>query len=281
MKTLATLTASCAFAAQMAFAGCGSSDDACEIDTGSYHAAIPENTPKGALMFLHGWGSSGAGSMRLSGMVRTFTQAGYVVITPDGMPRRGRSGHSWSFHPDWEPERDEHAFLAAVRDDAADRFGFDAKAVLLSGFSIGGSMTAYVACFSPDLFAAYAPVGGNLWRPHPDHCTAPVKMLHTHGWRDGVVPIEGRLLRGEGLTNPDALIQGDAFRAMELFRVANECVNHKPDRFDISEQFWRRAWDRCAQGSALEFALHTGGHSVPKGWAEMALEWFETQMLSN
>ena len=268
-------------AAQMASATCGTSEDACEIENGSYHAVVPAGTPKGALMFLHGWGSSGKGSLRMKGMVNGFTEAGYVVITPNGTPREGRSGRGWAFHPNWRGGRDEQQFLVDVRDDAADRFGFDRDMVLLSGFSIGGSQAAYVACERPDAFAAYAPIGGNLWRPHPEACAGPVKMLHTHGWSDGVVPIEGRLLRGQGLTNPDALIQGDSFHAMELFRVANKCVNHKPDRFDIGETYWRRGWDRCVDGSALEFALHKGGHAVPRGWAAMALSWFEGHMLSN
>ena len=281
MKKLAALSIGMILSATASFAGCAGVEDACEIPEGTYHAEGPTGTPKGALMFLHGWGSSGSGSMKMRGMVNGFLDAGYAVIAPDGTPREGRSGRGWIFHPYWDEERSEHEFLAAVRDDAAERFGFDPKMVMLSGFSIGGSMAAYVACLNPTHFSAYAPIGGNLWRPHPEACEGPVRMLHTHGWSDGVVPIEGRLLRGEGLTNPDSLIQGDSFHAMELFRVANDCANHKPDRFDIGETYWRRAWERCADGSALEFALHRGGHSVPKGWAAMALEWFEGQMLSN
>ncbi|MFK7877538.1 MAG: PHB depolymerase family esterase [Paracoccaceae bacterium] len=256
-------------------AGCGADPDPCTIPSGSYHAVPAEGAAIGALMFLHGWGSSGLGSLRMTGMVQTFTQAGYVVITPNGTPREGRTGRGWSFHPDRPAPRDENVFLQTVRDDAAARFGFDADAVLLSGFSIGGSMASYVACHTPAAFAAYAPVGGGLWRPHPDSCAGPVKLLHTHGWKDGTVPLEGRVLRGGSFQDPDALIQGDVFATFERWRVANECINHKPDRFAFSDTYWRRAWDNCAPGSALEFAMHAGGHSVPKGWAAMALEWFE------
>lgn len=260
-----------------AAAQCGQSEAACEIANGSYHAVLPQSVePKGALVFLHGWGSTGQGSLRLSGMVRRFTQAGYAVIAPNGMPRReGRSGRSWSFHPDWPAERNEVAFLQDVKSDAAARFGFDPEAVLLAGFSIGGSMTSYVACVAPDGFAAYAPVGGGFWRPHPATCAEPVRVLHTHGWMDGTVPLEGRAVRGEDALDPAALVQGDIFAGLEIWRQTNGCRNHMPQSRDVDGPFWTRTWSDCTHGSALSFALHPGGHAMPRGWAEMALAWFE------
>ena len=262
--------------ASSATARCAESADACEIEGGSYHAVLPETgPPKGALMFLHGWGSSGQGSLRLSGMVRTFNAAGYVVIAPNGMPRQGRSGGSWSFHPDWPKARDEIAFLQDVKRDAAARFGFDPDMVLLSGFSIGGSMTSYAACAAPEAFAAYAPVGGGFWRPHPQGCAGPVRVLHTHGWSDGTVPLEGRAVRGADARDPDAVVQGDIFAGLDIWRQTNGCRNHMPQERSTDALFWTRIWTDCTPGSALSFALHPGGHAVPRGWAEMALAWFE------
>jgi polyhydroxybutyrate depolymerase len=259
-------------------AACGTEPQPCEADGGTYHAVLPEGEALGAVMFLHGWGSSGEGSLRMTGMVRSFTERGYVVIAPDGTPRRGRNGRTWSFHPDRPAARDVHAFLDDVRQDAARRFRFDPDRVLLSGFSIGGSMAAYVACQHPDAFAAYAPIGGNFWRPHPEACSGPVRMLHTHGWADGTVPLEGRLLRGTSVDDPAALVQGDVFVAMDLFRRANGCRDPDPDRVEIGDIYWRRAWEACAPGSALELALHAGGHSIPPGWSDMVILWFEAQL---
>lgn len=263
-----------------ASAGCANLSDApCTVDGGTYHAVLPPGTvsPKGAVMYLHGWGGSGKGALRMTGMVRHFTQAEYVVIAPNGTPRSGRTGRSWSFHPDRPAARDEIAFLEQVKRDAAARFGFDPEAVLLSGFSIGGSMTSYVACFAPGSFAAYAPVGGGLWRPHPETCGGPVRLLHTHGWTDGTVPLEGRAVRGETARDKNALVQGDVFATLDLWRVANRCLNHAPDRRSTQGPFWTRTWSRCVDGAALTFALYAGGHAVPRGWAAFALTWFETE----
>jgi polyhydroxybutyrate depolymerase len=160
-----------------------------------------------------------------------------------------------------------------VRDDAGRRFGLDPAMMLLGGFSIGGSMTHYLACAEPAAFRGYIPVGGAFWRPHPTGCAGPVRMLHTHGWRDTTVPLEGRVVRGVDVNDPDAFVQGDVFQAMQLWRSANGCDQLRGDRFATSGQFWRRSWVRCDAGTALELALFPGGHTVPEGWVGMMLEW--------
>ncbi|MHA6324213.1 CE1 family esterase [Roseivivax sp. CAU 1753] len=257
-------------------AGCVVAPDPCKIAGGSYHIELPETPRAGtpALVFLHGWGSSGQGVLSMRGLVETALGRGYAVIAPDGTPRPGRNGRSWAFHPDRAQPRDAVAFLQAVADDAASRFGLARDGMLLAGFSIGGSMTSYLACAAPDAFAAYAPVAGSFWRPHPVSCAGPVRLFHTHGWRDAVVPLEGRLLRGATVDAPGAVAQGDVWHAMSVWRVTNGCAL-KADRHATDAVYMRRGWDSCVPGATLEFALFDGGHAVPQGWTAMALDWFE------
>ncbi|MEO0389575.1 MAG: prolyl oligopeptidase family serine peptidase [Pseudomonadota bacterium] len=257
-------------------ADCGPSPDACEVEGGTYHLRLPDGDTQGAIMFLHGWGSSGAASLGNRRWVPQALAAGYAVIAPNGMPREGRNGRRWNFHPDWPQDRDDIAFLQNVRDDAAARFDLDPGGIALGGFSIGGSMTHYVACAVPDAFAAYIPVAGAFWRPDFERCAGPVRLLHTHGWRDTTVPLEGRVVRGADVTDPEAWAQGDVFHAMRLWRIENGCVQLRADRFDTDGPFWRRAWDRCTQGTALELALFDGGHTVPAGWIDLALGWLNS-----
>lgn len=254
-----------------------STDTACDVDNGEYFIELPD-TPSGktpAIVYIHGFGGSGNGVFRNRTMVTAFLDRGYAVIAPNGLPRQNGNGRSWAFHPWFDAQRDEFDFLSKVKSDAVERFDLDAERILLGGFSIGGSMTAYTACKTPDAFTAYAPLGGNFWRPHPEQCEGPVRMIHTHGWRDGTVPLEGRVLRGEDSRDPDALIQGDIFHAMQIWRETNACFQLKADHFQTDQQFWHRRWDRCADGSALELVLFPGGHIVPKGWASLVLNWFE------
>ena len=275
VRFLAAMVAVWMSGAVPSHAGCGDVEAACTVDLGTYHARVPEGPIQGAILYLHGFGGNGEGALRPKGWVNTALDRGYVLIAPDGLPYAEGRGRGWSFIPGRPKLRDEAAFLQEVRDDAARRFGFPADRVILSGFSIGGSMTSYMACDEPESFAAYAPVAGGFWRPHPTSCSGPVRLLHTHGWTDGTVPLEGRVLRGEDATDPQALMQGDVFYTLRMWREVNACHQLRADRFVTRGTFMRRAWDRCADGSALEFALFPGGHVVPEGWADMMLDWYE------
>ncbi|MEM7469810.1 MAG: alpha/beta fold hydrolase [Pseudomonadota bacterium] len=251
-----------------AFAGCAELEDTCKTPLGEYHISLPqgvENPP--VLMFLHGAG--GSGKMAIG--MKAALERGYALIGPNGIKRPGsRFGSSWSFHPEREEIRDEEAFLRQVIADAAQKHGVDPDRILIAGFSIGGSMTSYLACDHPDIASAFAPVGGSFWRPHPalDACAAPVRLLHTHGWRDMTVPLEGRVL-GNG-----TIAQGDVFYAMQVWRETNGCNNYRATEFASDDRFWRRGWDNCEAG-ALELILHPGAHGVPKGWSDIAIDWFE------
>ncbi|WP_371224859.1 alpha/beta hydrolase family esterase [Roseovarius sp. 2305UL8-3] len=249
----------------------------CPVDGGDYLIAVPEGAdgPLPAVMFIHGYGSSAAGVLRNSALTSVFLDRGYAVIAPNGLQRQNGNGRSWSFHPERPQRRDEIAFLLSVRDAAIASHNIRADRFLLSGFSIGGSMASYLACQTPSGFAAYAPVGGSFWRPHPAECEGPVRLFHTHGWKDEVVPLEGRAVGGGMANDPDAFVQGDVFHAMDIWRQANGCVHMKADSFAGTNGYWLRKWERCTPGSALEFALHPGGHSIPEGWVEMTIDWFE------
>ena len=248
---------------------CGGPDAPCEIEGGLYHFS-PAGAPDApAVIFLHGWGGTGRGVIRNRGLANRLRDRGYALIAPQGMPRwEGDEGGGWSSVPGRE-RRDDVAFLAAVAGDAAARHGVDRRRIVLAGFSGGGMMTWRTACEAPDSFAAYAPVAGLLWRPLPESCAGPFRMLHTHGWSDVVVPIEGRSVAGGQIT------QGDLFRGLDLLRAALGCVKDDPDAYAERDAYLIRRWTDCAEGGELEMALHPGGHGVPRGWDALALDWYE------
>ncbi|MEM7074124.1 MAG: alpha/beta fold hydrolase [Pseudomonadota bacterium] len=274
MRALVFATGLLICASQPGFASCGSAGEACETTLGSYHIELPENAPDAPLLvFLHGYGSSGANAISLQQMVKPALARGYAVIAPNGLPRStdGEGPASWNFFPGWSG-RDETAFLNEVVADAAGRFGVSTDRVMLSGFSAGAFMVNYLACAAPETFAAYAPVSGGFWRPHPDSCDGPVRLLHTHGWADPTVPLEGRKLGGGRFQ------QGDIFQGLEIWRNANGCDDERPTAFNQKGDVLTRLWEGCAPGSQLQLALFPGGHTVPAGWTDMALDWFEDQM---
>lgn len=247
---------------------CGGADDACETESGTYHISRPDNVdgPLPVVMFLHGYGGHGMASQNNQVVGQNMRARGYAVISPNAL--MGQRATSWNFHPEFNNGRDEAAFFTEVLTDAASRNDLDMDRVLLAGFSLGGSMTSYIACNSPDDYAAFAPVAGSFWRPEPESCDQPMNLFHTHGWRDTVVPIEGREV-GSGF------IQGNVFTAFETLRLVNGCAQPHATTMQEDGVFMRRRWDECAPDTALELALFPGGHTVPDGWADMVIDWFE------
>lgn len=261
---------------------CGAIDDPCKVPLGEYNVSLPNNASTAekipAVVFFHGAGRSGGDTLKNTRMTKTMNDRGYAVIAPSGLKRpNSRFGPGWSFIPGRKKMRDELSFTRELLDDASQRFAIDRNRVLMSGFSIGGSLVWYLACQDASVAAAYAPVAGAFWRPHPssEDCAAPVKLMHTHGWRDKTVPLEGRPLGG------GTIYQGDVFQGMQIMRKLNGCEGLRADEFDTTsvkgakDPFWQRWWTRCTPGSNLRLVLHTGGHSIPKGWTTMALDWFE------
>ncbi|MEM7509258.1 MAG: polyhydroxybutyrate depolymerase, partial [Pseudomonadota bacterium] len=124
---------------------------------------------------------------------------------------------------------------------------------------------------TPDLARAYAPVAGAFWVPQITDCAAPVDLFHTHGWMDRTVPLEGRPIPGGEIT------QGDVFGALFTLREANGCVNRQPETGSTEGNRWWRNWSDCETGR-IDLMLHPGGHGVPKGWADAALDWFEARL---
>lgn len=260
-------------------ASCGGAGEPCKVPLGDYYVAEKpraegDTAKRPAVIFFHGAGGSGKEVQGEDSLLRAFVDAGYVAIGPVGLVRPNNSfGTGWSFHPLFPQQRDEREFAHQVLDDATTRFGIDRDKVLMSGFSIGGSLVWYMACKEPKLASAYAPIAGGFWRPLPETCAGPIDLLHTHGWRDQTVPLEGRPIGG-GL-----IYQGDIFDGLKTWREVDGCGKLRADTFDTSGPFWTRTWNTCSSGREMVLALHTGSHDeTPKAWGPMALNWFETRI---
>ncbi|MEM8792598.1 MAG: PHB depolymerase family esterase [Pseudomonadota bacterium] len=243
----------------------------CSTDLGDYHLVLPEGTgPFPVLMHLHGMGGTGAGVAR-GASAKVALARGYAVIAPTGWQPVSRYPKNWGVYDGRTYSRDDIAFLRGVLADAAAKAPIDPDRVLLSGFSRGGSMVWDIACRAPDLARAYAPVAGAFWVPEITACEAPVDLFHTHGWLDRTVPLEGRPIPGATIT------QGDVFGALFTLREANGCVNRQPKESRIEDARWWRSWSDCTH-ARIDLMLHPGGHGVPRGWADLALDWFEARL---
>lgn len=242
---------------------CGA-ETQCEVPGGYYLAAEPEDwdqtSPLRLVVYFHGWNGSPEGTFRNRGMVRGATERGALFIAPyaqTGFWRQMGRGRA-------ERGRDEAAYIHAVMQDVRRRWPIDEQQTLASGFSRGGSMVWNVACYTGDLFRAYAPIAGGFWRSNPDTCpTGPVNLRHIHGLSDGVVAFDQ-----VGVYNSMPIPDG--------FRILSQ-INGTSDKSRDVESGDRRLsctrWDQSESGRVLELCLHDRGHSIPSEWVGHGLDW--------
>lgn len=249
---------------------CGGPETPCEIANGSYHIAVPDDVDSpGIFVFLHGSNGHGRSAVRNSGFVERVGARGYALLSPTGAPQGIGNGRDWSVFDDLPDDRDDVAFVNAVIDDAVNRFNLDRDRVVLTGFSRGGSMVWDIACRAPDTAAAYASAAGAFWEPFHVSCDGPVRLHHSHGFKDRMVPLEGR----KGVWKGFSFHQGNVLKAMDLLRKANGCEG-RADNSTVDGDIWQKKW--VCDGSDLVLRLWPGGHGLPKGWSTDVLDWYET-----
>jgi polyhydroxybutyrate depolymerase len=219
---------------------------------------------------LHGYSDSAEAVMADGPLRTTLSEAGVILIAPQGA-KDARGVHTWSFPGGQSLPRNDVDFVAAVVKDAESRWPIDKKRLLASGFSVGGSMTWYVACATQGVFAAYAPVAGAFWVPEPERCkSGPVSLRHVHGLTDQTVPMQGRILRG------GAMRQGDVMKSFNILKSENACSD-TPTRIESKDALTCETWAAadCASARELVLCLHTGEHIIEASWILDAMRWLD------
>jgi polyhydroxybutyrate depolymerase len=223
-------------------------------------AALP------AIVYFHGWQGSAEDVLADTAMKKALDDAGILLIAPNG------AGRTWSYPGSPGRHRDEFAFVSAVLDDAEARLPLRRDRLVASGFSQGGSMVWNLACRLAPRFAAFAPIAGAFWRPHPEHCaTPPIRLRHVHGTADRTVPMEGRTLRG------GVYRQGDVREGWALWLKANACPP-KPPVTERAGGLSCETWADCGSRRRLSLCLHDGGHDMDSRWLVEAVRWLEEEI---
>lgn len=243
--------------------GCGS-ETRCEIPGGYYLAAVPEDwdhrTPLPLVVYFHGWNGSPEGTFRNQAMVRGATSRGALFVAPfaqTGYWRQIGTGRA-------ERGRDEAAYIRAIMKDVHRRWPIDEHQTLASGFSRGASMVWNVACYTGDLFRAYAPIAGGFWRSNPEACpTGPVNLRHIHGLSDRVVAFDDI-----GIYDSMPIPEG-----FDILLQANGASGKSRNVQSGDRRLTCTQWDKSESGRVLELCLHERGHSIPAEWVGHGLDW--------
>ena len=242
---------------------CGN-DSRCEVEDGYYLAAEPEDwdgiTPLRLVVYFHGWNGTPEGTFRNRGMVKGATSRGALFVAPfaqTGYWRQIGEGRA-------EGGRDEAAYIRDVMKDIKKRWPIDESQTLASGFSRGASMVWNVACYTGDLFRAYAPIAGGFWRSNPDTCaTGPVNLRHIHGLKDRVVSFDE-----VGVYNSMPIPEG-----FDILARVNGASSKTRKVKSGDKRLSCERWDKSSSGRVLELCLHERGHSIPAEWVGHGLDW--------
>jgi polyhydroxybutyrate depolymerase len=207
--------------------------------------AVPESAsgPAPLVLVLHGFGGSAGEAEAMSGMTAVAEKEGLVVAYPQAAGFMA----AWRVDPRLGPA--DVVFLGDAIAAVAAATPIDPSRVYAVGMSKGGGMVSRLACESPGLLAAVAPVAA---AHPPDGCVPvePVPAVAIHGTADGVVPLEGRV--PISLAIPEWAEQRAA---------ANGC-EARPVRTSPTDGVGLLSWTGCEAAVSL-FLVEGGGHEWP------------------
>lgn len=150
----------------------------------SYLVATPVDAVDRVLVInLHGHGGTAATTVANSGLVRPATDAGFVVVTPDGVGDPAR----WNFDR-LVGQPDDYEFMRWLIDDLVARYCVDTGRVVLVGTSNGAAFAGLYGCLDERVVAVAMVIATT-----PESCDAGRRvpsMLTIRGDADLVVPYD-------------------------------------------------------------------------------------------
>lgn len=247
--------------------------DLCATANGHYRIRTPKGLgPHPTVVYLYGSTGQSRELISYDALVDTLTSRGYAVIVPAALDMKYHDGvddSGWYLRNERGAKpRDEVAFVAEVLRDAEQNFVIDPKNVLIVGMSRGGFLTWEIACHNPGLARAYAPVAGSYHGPMPERCRAPVRILHTHGTADRIVPFRADRTWTSGGTRAQKV-------DVALARMAATGGCTDKGKTAPYKGYQRTTWEGCGRDASVDLLVHRGGHSIPRSWFPTVLDWFE------
>lgn len=245
----------------------------------TYILEIPRglDLPAPTVFVLHGGTRSATEIRRSTDFHEQGAKSGFVTVYPDGVGNQwndARDAPAILRNQDGE-DIDDVGFLTALAAKLAADGVTDPARIYATGSSNGGMMSFRLACEAADIFAAFAPVIGNLPTKAEHTCkpARPTPLLMINGTDDKLIPWEGGAVasmfpgvRGTVLSTP---------RSIEIFRRLNGCSDaetvDQPHPEDFGTPLFVTWFKGCDGGSEVGLYRFEGmGHR----WPESDRRWF-------
>lgn len=208
--------------------------------------------PAPLVFVLHGAGGSGpAFRMQHAAVAQLAVDQGWVLIYPNALFSEQTNKSRWNYDNALGAANDV-GFLVDAAQTIGAALQLDRDRVFVTGFSNGAKMTHHLVALHPDVFAAGAPVAGNIGTRVAETSdeglaaepTGPVPMLMANGSNDPSVPWDGGPAEG-GFA---ASVQDQIDRWVQ----ANGCdATAAREPFTMGEGYTDRWTTNCADGTEV------------------------------
>lgn len=219
---------------------CSKSGYMCSIDVNAtrraYYVQLPpsyNSSQRYPVVFQYHWFTSSATeALTKYGIDKSFPEA--IYVTPQGLSLGSEGQGGWNNDPQ------DITFTKLMLADVQSKYCVDDARIFATGFSMGASMSHFVACELGEVFRAIAPISGiaaNL-----SGCSAlPIAMWSSHGISDGTYTIE------KGREARDRIVKRDQCGTTTAAVNPSPCAKYQG----------------CAQGYDVTWCEWKGGHEIP------------------
>lgn len=212
-------------------------------------AAYDGSEPTPLLLAFHGNPDNGAAFEDRVGLTGPATDAGFIVVYPDGLDGT------------WGPW--DIPFAETLIEHLSDGLSIDANRIYITGYSAGGLATQDIICARSQFFAAAAVVAATMDTHIRSTCQLPlpIPLLFVHGTEDQAFPWDG--LAGENVRRLSVEETFDSWSQLNGC-IDEPTVDTLPDIADDRTRAftWRRT--DCAGGvEVMLYGIEGGGHTWP------------------
>jgi polyhydroxybutyrate depolymerase len=245
----------------------------------TYRLHLPPNlksAPVSLIVALHGAVQSAAEFESDLGMNRIARREGFAVVYPEGINRVWDDARAPIMRLGYvvRPGDDVPFIVGLVRQLIREGIA-DPNRIYLAGLSMGGFMTARLACEHSELFAAIAMMAATAPEQYRKTCRlrAPMPAVLIHGTFDAIIPWFGVPMGGQGLLSANDTAQMFA----DLAGCMTSTDSSQPS-LDRSQPIAVRRWSICRDSAqVLLYTIPGGGHLPPSaepGRGDTFVAWF-------
>lgn len=254
-----------------------------------YYLHFPENLSENApLVFvLHGYGGSAKGMIEFSGMNKVADKNGFAICYPQGNYGIDKK-NSWNAGYS-NDDVDDVKFLSELASFLQKKYNLSQQNTFCTGMSNGADMCYVLACSSPNVFAAVAPVAGCMIETTYNNCkpAQTIPVFETHGTDDEIT-----LWMGDANYSEKYGAYFGTRKVIDLWIKHNNCTqlemevlpnkNNDDKSYVVAEKYT----GNTIRNQVWLYTLVGGKHDWPGSWGNMDIVaadeiWFFFQQFIN